>query len=167
MRDADADRPGIVQPGDPTDEWFARLTEAEMQRRRVFSRFVRRGADDWMGKHPKKTFENFAEAIGVSRPTLYRWLARSWRKDPERGRVDRFSIGIGAPTELAHQLLGWQPTNASPPPPASEGKQLPPLRDPASEAVDAVLADPDVPDDEKANIRSIIAYLTERRSTKD
>lgn len=152
---------GIVQPGDPNDAWFAALPESEMERRRRFGKFVKRAVDDLLNEHPELTTRTLGAYLGVSKATVYRWIKRAWRKDPEPSLVETFCAKLDIPITVAYTLLEWGAKSDV----TAKPVERPAPRDPAAATVDELLADPDVSAADKDMLRGIIEAFDKRRST--
>lgn len=119
-----------------------------------FGHFVTRALAE--AKARGMTIPDIEKATGVSKSTFYRWRDGDWSKDPRASQVRAFCAGLGIPYSAAYRLLGW----------ADEGPAQPeepmPL-EPDMREVARMLRDPNVPEQQKLEIRAMIRYLAQRR----
>lgn len=121
------------------------------KRRAAFGRFVRRALDD--AESRGLTIAEIERRTGIGSTTFYRWRDGDWARDPVAGKVDAFCAGLEIPTSAAYTALGWG--NADNPNPQPE-----PLVEPDLRLIQRRLLDPNVSDEEKADIRSALKFLT-------
>lgn len=102
------------------------------------------------------TVEEIVKATKVSSATLYRWRNADWTKDPRASQVRSFCEGLGAPVQVAYRLLGWTEEGR---PQASEPLEL----EPDMHELARELRDPNVSEERKREIRTVIRLLRRRR----
>ncbi|MGH8881785.1 MAG: helix-turn-helix domain-containing protein, partial [Stackebrandtia sp.] len=83
------------------------MGEQDDGRKLAFGRFVTRARDQWLAAHPGQGVREFADLVGQSTATLYRWINGSWRRDPSREAVDAFCKALHIDPAGPYQLLGW------------------------------------------------------------
>lgn len=89
---------------------------------------------------------------GVGASTFHRWQRGDWTRTPTADKVRDFCVGLGASFDDAAAALGWTGATTVPEPPM----------DPDVEPILRRLADPHVPEAEKAAIRSVLQLLARR-----
>lgn len=115
-----------------------------------FARFV--GGVLSRARQRNLTDAKIKELTGVGPSTFHRWRRAEWGKEwPELQKVIDFCEGLGEQPEEAFGALGVTDRRQSPSPEA-------PL-DPDVKKILRRLADPNVSDEEKTNIRAMMRYL--------
>lgn len=130
------------------------MAKSAAARARKFGLFVARALAE--AKARGMTIPDIERATGVGKSTFYRWRDGEWTKDPRASQVRAFCDGIGVPYEQAFRLLGWS-ENGEPQAPE------PTAMEPDMQEVARRLRDPNVPEAEKQEIRSMLRYLARRR----
>lgn len=149
--------PGDIQPGDPKFEWFAKLPAAEKERRRKFGKFVKRAMERAMRANSDMGTREFAEHVGISKATIFRWIARDWKSDPSRTKVDRFCAALGITPGIAHRLLAWTDHPEVPAEPDVDAD------DEDMSAFMRKLKNPRTPSGERAQMREMLRYYATRK----
>lgn len=147
----------FTHEGEPTP-YGADVAEVPT-RQDAWGSIVKRALERWLTANPTKTMEDFCDFTGVSSPTLYRWINGTWKKDPDREKVNGFCDALRIPRTLAERTLQWAATQPA--------RHTEPQADPDVEALGRTLADPEVPEADKQWIRDIVRFATQRRSTRD
>lgn len=130
------------------------MAKSAAARARKFGLFVARALTE--AKTRGMTIPDIERATGVGKSTFYRWRDGEWTKDPRASQVRAFCDGIGVPYEQAFRLLGWS-ENGEPQAPE------PAAMEPDMQEVARRLRDPNVPESEKQEIRTMLRYLARRR----
>lgn len=121
-------------------------------RKARFARFVDRALKD--AKAAGLTVPVIEKRTKVSSSTFYRWRNGEWRRDPRVAEVRSFCEGLGIPPSAAYRVLGWGDEGPAEPEPELPGDFREVLRR---------LRDPNVPEAEKQEIRTMMKYLARHR----
>lgn len=126
-------------------------------RRRAFGRFVREALRD--AKSRGMTVTDVEKATGVGSSTFYRWRDGDWSKDPRTSQVIGFCTGLDIPQSAAFKALGWAGGDRQDTAPE-------PLVDPDLRLIQRRLVDPNVSDDQKSAIRSMLRLIAGQSSSR-
>lgn len=127
-------------------------------RRLAFARIVATALSRYksMPGGRRRSHQNFADAIGISRATLDRWLHCRWREDPAPANVDEFIRVSGMDRDDVYAALGWGYT-------APQRQATPPTRDPRIPDLERLLEDPHVPESYREYVSTTLDILLRNR----
>lgn len=137
----------------PTDGTYGDdvATSPDVNRVR-FSRFVERVLREARGRD--MTDADIQKATGVGPSTFHRWRRGDYTKSPDLDRVTAFCSGLGVPARAALLALGVED--------GRDETQPEPATEPDVQAILRQLADPNVSDERKQEIRTVLRMLARR-----
>jgi transcriptional regulator with XRE-family HTH domain len=150
-RSCEYSRPRDNRPPNATYRGIV-ATSPDVDRAR-FSRFVARALDQ--ARSRGLTDKDIAAATGVNAATFHRWKRGDYRTAPGVDKVKAFCAGLDIPAAAALLALGL-----------SEGRTDPepdPVIDPDIRTILRRLADPNVSEEHKQAMRTVLRMLAQQR----
>lgn len=136
------------------ETYIASVATAPDVRRRLWASFVQRAVEHASISRGWSIPQIAAEA-NVGGATIYRWLNGEWKTAPQAEIVERFCDALDIPTSAAFSILWPGKAGATAMPEPLPG-------DPAAEAIQRKLADPNVTETEKTFLRENLRMLASR-----
>ena len=121
----------------------------------AFAQFVRQTVEDAREQHGW-TVGDIARHTGISRSTLFRWLAGDWQRYPELSKVRSLCATLGLPIAAAIRPLAMAGTPAPASPPALTQVEA------DMGSIRERLLDETVPASDKRQIRALLHRLARR-----
>lgn len=106
----------------------------------------------------RRSQTDFANAVGVDRSTIDRWLYGRWENDPKPDKVDAFARVAGLDVTDVYAVLGWGH-------PTPQRLATPPIRNPRVVELERLLEDPHVPASYKTLVQTTLDLLLKNNPT--